>query len=123
MGPASRGRCRSEYHSVFAILAVVSNLHVIRICVAGQLSLMASSLRAWGSPPAHPTQSLQKERKQNKTNRPLFPILDNGFSKVLRNHLSTFLLPGESKRCHTHSRAVHTAVPTGGGGGKCMETS
>lgn len=66
---------------------------------AGQLS---EATKAGGSPLAHPNQSqpvelpllsFQKEIKENKTNQPLFLILDNGFSKVLRNHLSTFSSP------------------------------
>lgn len=75
-----------------------------------------------GSPPAHPDESrspeppllsFQKEIKENKTNQPLFLILDNGFSKVLRKHLCTFLLPGESRRWSKQSRAVDAVAPTG----------
>lgn len=63
MGPASRGRCRSEYHSVFAILAVVSNLHVIRICVGGAIipdGLIATGLGLPTGPP-HPEPSEGKK--------------------------------------------------------------
>lgn len=61
---------------------------------AGQLPLTPESARSLlpARKRAGPL-SFQKEMKENKTDRPLFLIRDNGFSKALRSHLSAFPSP------------------------------
>jgi hypothetical protein len=54
----------------------------------------------------------QEERKENRTNQPLFLILDNGFSKALGKHLSTLPSPRREQMV-IQAQQLTLLVPTG----------
>lgn len=96
------GKCCCEELSCLLLFWVaLSNLHVTLIC--SSRAIIADSCQACRAPYWPGLEEIsqmavtllmsQEERKENRTNQPLFLILDNGFSKALGNHLSTLPAP------------------------------